>query len=374
MLHEAQLSRSYWGEAVTCAEYIQNRLPTKAIPSHTTPFELWHKKKPDLTHIRVFGSRCYAKIPDPLLVKLDGKTEACIFLDYSPVSKGYKVKLLRTGATVVSKDVIYQKEPAPPSQAVQAMPLTRCQTPEDPHFFLPSGSQTPATPSARVSTREPQHPLSDAPQVLSDQHQRPPSLPVTNPLDDHLSSAAPESDAADAPSPGLSNIHILLPMAPDSARNQKQAPRPDHVADSPRALLTLAAVPMEPTIKDPVREGMGLHDTHHPGRVCNCDLQFSTPSNAVAAGRNIKMSTPPLGYDRCEHSQPEEKRKRVSQTEEGRQATAIAWRRVPPKFSIDKHVCRAQSVCTVLSRQPARRSKHCESFVKLDDRPRPAPK
>nr|PNR54930.1 hypothetical protein PHYPA_005823 [Physcomitrium patens] len=273
MLHEAQLSRSYWGEAVTCAAYIQNRLPTKAIPSHTTPFEMWHKQKPDLIHIRVFGSRCYAKIPDPLRVKLDVKTEACIFLGYSPVSKGYKVQLLRTGATVVSRDVIFQKEPAPPRQHVKASPSPDARLQEDPHFFLPSGSQPPATPPARVSTREPQHPLSDAPQVPSDQHQRPPSLPVTNPLDDHLSSAAPEPDAADGPSPGLSNFHFLLPLAPDSARAQsrleqsslpkvppllparpsprhdvrsptglalmphlghhKQAPSTDHVADSP---------------------------------------------------------------------------------------------------------------------------------------------
>nr|PNR36568.1 hypothetical protein PHYPA_022419 [Physcomitrium patens] len=273
MLHEAQLSKSYWGEAFTCTTYIQNRLPTKAIPSHTTPFEMWHNKKPDLTHIRVFGSRCYAKIPDPLRVKLDGKTEACIFLGYSPVSKGYKVQLLRIGATVVSRDVIFRKEPAAPSQPVQASRSPDARLQEDPHFFLPSGSQLPATPPARVSTREPQHPLSDAPQVPSDQHQRPPSLPVTNPLDDHLSSAAPEPDATDGPSPGLRNFHILLPPAPDSARAQsrlkqsslpevppllparpsprhdvrsltslalmhhlghhKQAPRPDHVADSP---------------------------------------------------------------------------------------------------------------------------------------------
>nr|GFB12589.1 putative ribonuclease H-like domain-containing protein [Tanacetum cinerariifolium] len=47
-----------WKEAVATACYIQNRslIHTR---HHKTPYELVHKKKPNLTFFRVFGALCY---------------------------------------------------------------------------------------------------------------------------------------------------------------------------------------------------------------------------------------------------------------------------------------------------------------------------
>nr|PNR54694.1 hypothetical protein PHYPA_005587 [Physcomitrium patens] len=56
----------------------------------------------DIAHLCVFGSHCFAKIPDPLWVKLDNKTHECIFLAYSPFSKGYKVQQISNGAMITS--------------------------------------------------------------------------------------------------------------------------------------------------------------------------------------------------------------------------------------------------------------------------------
>lgn len=110
MLHQAHLSKPYWNEAVTCTAYLQNQLLRKTIPLYTTRFELWHKKKPNIVHICVFESRCFAKILDLLSIKLDEKTQACIFLGYSLVSKGYKVQQVHLGAILVPQDVIFWEE------------------------------------------------------------------------------------------------------------------------------------------------------------------------------------------------------------------------------------------------------------------------
>nr|GEX01884.1 hypothetical protein [Tanacetum cinerariifolium] len=45
-------------EMVRQAVYIQNRVPTKTLGA-TTPYESWSRKKPNLEHLRVFGSKAY---------------------------------------------------------------------------------------------------------------------------------------------------------------------------------------------------------------------------------------------------------------------------------------------------------------------------
>jgi len=56
------MNNKYWGEAVTTANYLQNRLPYKG--NKTTPYEKWNQKKPDMKNIYKFGCEIYAKIPD----------------------------------------------------------------------------------------------------------------------------------------------------------------------------------------------------------------------------------------------------------------------------------------------------------------------
>ena len=58
MLYEAELDDSWWGEAIMTATYLRNLLPTTANPG-TTPFEEWKGIRPDLQHLRIFGSECW---------------------------------------------------------------------------------------------------------------------------------------------------------------------------------------------------------------------------------------------------------------------------------------------------------------------------
>ena len=59
MLAESGLPSSFWGEALASYVHVWNRLPTTAIPGATTPYELWHGTKPDVSHLRVWGCTAY---------------------------------------------------------------------------------------------------------------------------------------------------------------------------------------------------------------------------------------------------------------------------------------------------------------------------
>ena len=76
------MPHSFWAEAVSTAIYIMNRTPTVAIHD-VTPEESFTGKKPDLSHLKVFGCIAYVHVPDELRTKLDPKAEKCISIGYS---------------------------------------------------------------------------------------------------------------------------------------------------------------------------------------------------------------------------------------------------------------------------------------------------
>ena len=106
MMAQAELPECYWAEAVATAAYLRNRVPTRSLKS-TTPYEKWFKRKPDLSHIRVFGCMCYAYIPEVnKRGKLSNKAEKLRFIGYSLQTKGYRLIDESTSKILVRRDVI----------------------------------------------------------------------------------------------------------------------------------------------------------------------------------------------------------------------------------------------------------------------------
>jgi transposase InsO family protein len=64
------LELEFWGKAVSMAMYIKNQCPTKALNSKT-PQEAWSGRKPDVFHLRVFGCKAFAHVPDEKRTKLE---------------------------------------------------------------------------------------------------------------------------------------------------------------------------------------------------------------------------------------------------------------------------------------------------------------
>jgi transposase InsO family protein len=96
----------FWGEAVLCVVYIKNRSPSAAL-QNKTPYEMWHGHLPVVKHLRIFGSTCYALIPEQQRNKLEARSRKCIFLGYSNTSKAYRLYDEANIKFIVSRDVIF---------------------------------------------------------------------------------------------------------------------------------------------------------------------------------------------------------------------------------------------------------------------------
>ncbi len=105
MIKHAKLSDSFWAEAVNTAAYLRNRIPSTACKNRS-PYELWHGKKPDLKHLRVFGCLAYSHIPENLRSKFDSKAVKCRFLGYSTQSKAYRVFDIEKKIVSVTRNII----------------------------------------------------------------------------------------------------------------------------------------------------------------------------------------------------------------------------------------------------------------------------
>jgi hypothetical protein len=74
-----------------------------------TPEEKFTSKKPDVSHLRVFGCIAYVRVPDEKRSKLHPKAEKCIFIGYSLEQKGYRCFDPSTRKLQVSRDVVFDE-------------------------------------------------------------------------------------------------------------------------------------------------------------------------------------------------------------------------------------------------------------------------
>lgn len=112
MLLAAGLERKYWNEAILAANYIKNRCPTSAYGRQfidKTPGELWYGKKPDLSHIRVFGSICYNHIPSEKRKKFEAKASKCILLGYA-TNNAYRLWDIEKKKLVIGRNVTFNEK------------------------------------------------------------------------------------------------------------------------------------------------------------------------------------------------------------------------------------------------------------------------
>ena len=109
LMFEKKIPLGFWAEAVNTSVYILNRFPTKAL-SKKTPFEAYSGRKPGIKHLKVFGSLCYAYVPNQQRQKLDLASKRCVFLGYGSCEKGYRLYNIETGKVIVSRDVVFNED------------------------------------------------------------------------------------------------------------------------------------------------------------------------------------------------------------------------------------------------------------------------
>ncbi len=81
----------FWAEALATAAYVRNRVAGRRLPRNTTPFQVWFGKTPDVSHLKVFGSRCWYKMNIPNLQALDNPPREAFMLGYAANYKAYKL-------------------------------------------------------------------------------------------------------------------------------------------------------------------------------------------------------------------------------------------------------------------------------------------
>ena len=74
MMFLTDLPLSFWGYALETAAFTLNRESSKSV--EMTPYELWFRKKPKLSFLKVWGCDTYVKRLQP--DKLEPKSEKCI--------------------------------------------------------------------------------------------------------------------------------------------------------------------------------------------------------------------------------------------------------------------------------------------------------
>uniref|UniRef100_A0A2N9ERH0 Retroviral polymerase SH3-like domain-containing protein n=1 Tax=Fagus sylvatica TaxID=28930 RepID=A0A2N9ERH0_FAGSY len=87
MMAQANLPISFWGDALLTVAYILNRVPSQSVSS--TPYELWKGEKPNLEHLRPWGSAGFVHSTTHKYGKLGPRARKHIFIRYSDSSKGY---------------------------------------------------------------------------------------------------------------------------------------------------------------------------------------------------------------------------------------------------------------------------------------------
>ena len=95
MLHNKDVTRNLWGEAVNTVCHTVNRMYFRP-GTKKTSYELWKGRKPNVKYFRIFGSTCFILKDRENVGKFDSRSDEGIFLGYSSTSKAYRVYNKRT--------------------------------------------------------------------------------------------------------------------------------------------------------------------------------------------------------------------------------------------------------------------------------------
>jgi hypothetical protein len=136
---QAHLPLQFWGECVLTATYLINKMPSSLL-SGKSPHEILFHSKPNYSHLRVFGSLCFAR-NHSIKHKFDQRGKPGIFIGYPYAQKGYKIFDIATKTIFTSRDVIFHEGIFPfrdlskfPNSSSDVIPLPLS---DDPSFDFP---------------------------------------------------------------------------------------------------------------------------------------------------------------------------------------------------------------------------------------------
>ena len=108
LMKDSRLDRKYWPEVVKAASYLRNRIIANTIEKKT-PYEIFSRKKPNITNLRLYGSKVFLRVPEVKRnSKWDRKADLGILVGYENV--GYRV-LINNKITIARHvDIVENKQ------------------------------------------------------------------------------------------------------------------------------------------------------------------------------------------------------------------------------------------------------------------------
>ena len=109
LLKTSGMPNKFWCEAMKMAEWIHNRAPSRTIGGKTA-HEAWTGQKPNVEHLRVFGSLGYVHVPKKDRSKLDPKAKICFLTGVGNSGRKYQVWSPDDGRFIMTADVRFNEQ------------------------------------------------------------------------------------------------------------------------------------------------------------------------------------------------------------------------------------------------------------------------
>lgn len=159
----AEMGPRYWGEAFMYAVHIRSLSPTSAL-NNIVPFHAWYGRKPDMSHLHIFGSVGYVNIPKKTRKgKLAVTSFKCRIIGWwADETKGYGLEDVVTGKLITARDVKFIEDDSPGDLAIIET-RGKAPTKEELNALVPTDLRSqvnpPLEPATSTPVPEPQQPV-----------------------------------------------------------------------------------------------------------------------------------------------------------------------------------------------------------------------
>ena len=139
MLHNKDVARNLWGEAINTACHTVKRVFFRP-DTKKTPYELWKGRKPNMKYFKIFGSTYFILKDRENVGKFDSQSDEGIFLGYFSTSKAYRVYNKRIKKVMETINVVIDEASDSGSEKVSE------EIPKEIVDQEPTSPSTPSTP------------------------------------------------------------------------------------------------------------------------------------------------------------------------------------------------------------------------------------
>lgn len=146
--------QSYWSYAVQHATLLNNLLP-HGLLGGSTPYEAWHKAKPNLRRLRVWGCTGHVLLNSAERRQAGGKlgpvTKACILVGLNPAGPGWLLLDSTTHREIPSSDVVFQEHQPFFLRSKSPQPEDLVELPSNPSPAAAAAPHPPPSPAPSFS-------------------------------------------------------------------------------------------------------------------------------------------------------------------------------------------------------------------------------